>query len=196
MEGWGFRALPCYVVSSQVLGVMCLVLTGVWMGHFHGGYAWDSSKQQFSVHPLCMVMGLVFLYGDGEVADEALTLRTLWLKEHDVIRTSRLCKHLRLLFFLSPYTQAFFCDGTKNTLIPRILRRISDYRSAAGFRIIAPVTDWRVQRNHMCKSGTFWNRIIWQAARAKFRKRTPYRRLEDFWTYSMTSFDNEEDITD
>ncbi|KAG7317368.1 hypothetical protein KOW79_019666 [Hemibagrus wyckioides] len=66
MEGWaGFRALPCYVACSQVLGVVCLVLTGVWMGHYHGGYAWDSSQQQFNVHPLCMVMGLVFLYGDG-----------------------------------------------------------------------------------------------------------------------------------
>ncbi|XP_053469114.1 plasma membrane ascorbate-dependent reductase CYBRD1 isoform X2 [Ictalurus furcatus] len=66
MEGWGgFRTLQCYVVSSQVLGVVCVVLTGVWMGHYHGGYAWDSSQQQFNVHPLCMVMGLVFLYGDG-----------------------------------------------------------------------------------------------------------------------------------
>ncbi|KAI5607294.1 cytochrome b561 [Silurus asotus] len=66
MEGWGrFQTLPCYVAASQVLGVACVVLTGVWMGHYHGGYAWDSSQQQFNVHPLCMVMGIVFLYGDG-----------------------------------------------------------------------------------------------------------------------------------
>ncbi|KAM9493921.1 transmembrane ascorbate-dependent reductase CYB561 isoform 1-T2 [Clarias gariepinus] len=66
MEGWGiFRTLSCYVVSCQVLGVACVVITGVWMGHFHGGYAWDGSQQQFNVHPLCMVIGLVFLYGDG-----------------------------------------------------------------------------------------------------------------------------------
>lgn len=51
---------------SQVLGLASVVLTGVWMGHFKGGFAWDGSEQQFNVHPLCMVLGLVFLQGDGE----------------------------------------------------------------------------------------------------------------------------------
>ncbi|CDQ72958.1 unnamed protein product [Oncorhynchus mykiss] len=35
------------------------------MGSYHGGYAWDGSGQEFNVHPLCMVLGLVFLYGDA-----------------------------------------------------------------------------------------------------------------------------------
>ncbi|XP_076866275.1 transmembrane ascorbate-dependent reductase CYB561 [Brachyhypopomus gauderio] len=61
----GVQTLPWYVVGSQVLGVACIVMTGVWMGHYGGGYAWDGSILQFNVHPLCMVMGLVFLYGDG-----------------------------------------------------------------------------------------------------------------------------------
>lgn len=51
---------------SQVLGLVSVVLTGVWMGHYRGGFAWDGSAQQFNVHPLCMVLGLVFLQGDGE----------------------------------------------------------------------------------------------------------------------------------
>lgn len=51
---------------SQVLGLVSVVLTGVWMGHYKGGFAWDGSAQQFNVHPLCMVLGLVFLQGDGE----------------------------------------------------------------------------------------------------------------------------------
>ncbi|TNM97417.1 hypothetical protein fugu_015573 [Takifugu bimaculatus] len=50
---------------SQVLGLVSVVLTGVWMGQYKGGFAWDGSAQQFNVHPLCMVLGLVFLQGDA-----------------------------------------------------------------------------------------------------------------------------------
>lgn len=51
---------------SQILGLGSVVLIGVWMGHYHGGFAWDGSAYQFNVHPLCMVLGLVFLQGDGK----------------------------------------------------------------------------------------------------------------------------------
>ncbi|XP_030264697.1 LOW QUALITY PROTEIN: transmembrane ascorbate-dependent reductase CYB561 [Sparus aurata] len=53
------------VGASQVLGVTSVVLTGVWMGHYRGGFAWDGSSQEFNLHPLCMVLGLVFLQGDA-----------------------------------------------------------------------------------------------------------------------------------
>lgn len=56
----------CLVGASQVLGLASVVLTGVWMGHYRGGFAWDGSTLEFNVHPLCMVLGLVFLQGDGE----------------------------------------------------------------------------------------------------------------------------------
>uniref|UniRef100_A0A3P9MLI3 Transmembrane ascorbate-dependent reductase CYB561 n=2 Tax=Oryzias latipes TaxID=8090 RepID=A0A3P9MLI3_ORYLA len=50
---------------SQVLGLLSVVLTGVWMGHYRGGFAWDGSAREFNLHPLCMVLGLVLLHGDA-----------------------------------------------------------------------------------------------------------------------------------
>uniref|UniRef100_A0A3P8ZNF0 Transmembrane ascorbate-dependent reductase CYB561 n=1 Tax=Esox lucius TaxID=8010 RepID=A0A3P8ZNF0_ESOLU len=61
----GLGSLPFYVGGTQVLGLACVVITGVWMGSYHGGYAWDGTQQEFNVHPLCMVLGMVFLYGDA-----------------------------------------------------------------------------------------------------------------------------------
>ncbi|XP_031732122.1 transmembrane ascorbate-dependent reductase CYB561 [Anarrhichthys ocellatus] len=56
---------PWLVGASQVVGLAAVVLTGVWMGHFRGGFAWDGSELEFNLHPLCMVLGLVFLQGDA-----------------------------------------------------------------------------------------------------------------------------------
>lgn len=58
-------ALPYYVAFSQLLGLMVVAMTGAWLGLYRGGIAWEGTLQ-FNVHPLCMVIGLVFLQGDGE----------------------------------------------------------------------------------------------------------------------------------
>lgn len=72
------RSMFAWLVgASQVLGLTSVVLTGVWMGHYHGGFAWDGSAQEFNLHPLCMVLGLVFLHGDGEsplITDQFIAL--------------------------------------------------------------------------------------------------------------------------
>ncbi|XP_028311570.1 transmembrane ascorbate-dependent reductase CYB561 isoform X2 [Gouania willdenowi] len=64
----GRTMFACLVGVSQVLGLASVVLTGVWLGQYRGGFAWDASPQEFNLHPLCMVLGLVFLQGDGFVA--------------------------------------------------------------------------------------------------------------------------------
>lgn len=57
--------LSAYVAVSQLLGLTLLAATGAWLGRYRGGVAWQG-QLQFNVHPLCMVLGMVFLQGDGE----------------------------------------------------------------------------------------------------------------------------------
>ncbi|XP_057572523.1 uncharacterized protein LOC130840738 isoform X2 [Hippopotamus amphibius kiboko] len=57
-------ALPYYVAFSQLLGLTVVATTGAWLGVYRGGIAWESALQ-FNVHPLCMIIGLVFLQGDA-----------------------------------------------------------------------------------------------------------------------------------
>ncbi|XP_006532197.1 transmembrane ascorbate-dependent reductase CYB561 isoform X4 [Mus musculus] len=57
-------ALPYYVAFSQLLGLTVVAVTGAWLGLYRGGIAWESSLQ-FNVHPLCMVIGMIFLQGDA-----------------------------------------------------------------------------------------------------------------------------------
>ncbi|XP_065603285.1 transmembrane ascorbate-dependent reductase CYB561 [Cyrtonyx montezumae] len=56
--------LSAYVAVSQLLGLTLLAATGAWLGRYRGGVAWQSPLQ-FNAHPLCMVLGMVFLQGDA-----------------------------------------------------------------------------------------------------------------------------------
>ncbi|XP_076439653.1 putative transmembrane ascorbate-dependent reductase CYB561 homolog [Babylonia areolata] len=57
------------VVVAQVFGLLSVVLVAVWMGHYQGGFAWQSDPtHQFNLHPLFMIIGMVFLYADGILA--------------------------------------------------------------------------------------------------------------------------------
>lgn len=51
---------------SQFIGALAVILVAIWMGRYDGGFAWrDRPEQQFHYHPLFMVIGMVFLYGEG-----------------------------------------------------------------------------------------------------------------------------------
>ena len=52
-------------IAVQVVGLVMVILSGVWMSAYHGGYGWDVTTV-FNYHPLFMTMGMIFLYGDGK----------------------------------------------------------------------------------------------------------------------------------
>lgn len=63
------RYFTWLVLLAQLFGVMAVVLVAVWMGHFQNGFAWQSNPElEFNYHPLFMVIGMIFLYADGESA--------------------------------------------------------------------------------------------------------------------------------
>ena len=43
-----------------------IVMIGVWLNKHLGGFAWDGSNKEFNLHPLCMVCGVIFIYGEGK----------------------------------------------------------------------------------------------------------------------------------
>ncbi len=51
---------------AEVFGVVAVGVTVIWMAHYRGGFAWDGSAKEFNYHPIFMVLGFVFLYGNGK----------------------------------------------------------------------------------------------------------------------------------
>ncbi|VBB33523.1 unnamed protein product [Acanthocheilonema viteae] len=56
------RLFNIIVGASQVFGISAIFLVAIWMANFNGGF---TSGLQFHYHPTFMVMGMIFLAGDG-----------------------------------------------------------------------------------------------------------------------------------
>ncbi|KAI8516179.1 hypothetical protein Bbelb_069920 [Branchiostoma belcheri] len=61
----GMSVLLALLGVVEVLGVAAIAMVCYWAAHYRGGFAWDGSGQQFNWHPVLMVVGLVFLYGNA-----------------------------------------------------------------------------------------------------------------------------------
>ncbi|CAL1273530.1 unnamed protein product [Larinioides sclopetarius] len=66
------------VISSQVVGLLCIALVVRWC-QMYEGFGWEDPKQQFYYHPLLMVLGLVFCYGDAIIIYRVLSFMPKWI---------------------------------------------------------------------------------------------------------------------
>lgn len=64
---FGEKFWPYLVISSQLAGILIVALLLIWLISDLGGFAWDGGFGQFNVHPLCMVLGMVFINGEGKL---------------------------------------------------------------------------------------------------------------------------------
>ncbi|KAL1342513.1 hypothetical protein HN51_029064 [Arachis hypogaea] len=72
----GITAVPfTYVV--HVLGLVAIILVLVWNIHFRGGLAWDADNKNliFNLHPVLMILGLIFLGGEAIISYKSLPLK-------------------------------------------------------------------------------------------------------------------------
>lgn len=61
----GFDVL---LYTTEAVGILLILLVAIWTTHFRGGFSWTSNPGlEFNWHPLLMTIGLVFLYGNGNV---------------------------------------------------------------------------------------------------------------------------------
>lgn len=52
---------------TEFLGAVVVILVIVWTSYYRNGFAWRSAPQlEFNWHPLLMIIGLVYLYGNGK----------------------------------------------------------------------------------------------------------------------------------
>ncbi|XP_028396994.1 cytochrome b561-like [Dendronephthya gigantea] len=88
-------AFACAVTSSQLFGVGAMIMTGIWLSKYQGGFAWDGSTKQFNYHPLFMVIGLVFLN-----AEAMISYRVFRYESKVVVKTVHLCLQTASFIFV------------------------------------------------------------------------------------------------
>ncbi|KAK7083337.1 hypothetical protein SK128_028422, partial [Halocaridina rubra] len=80
---------------TEIIGILCVSLTGVWIGYFRKGFAWRSNPSvEFNWHPFFMVLGLVFLYANG-----ALVYRGFRSERKKKLKVIHMSIHLGAFFF-------------------------------------------------------------------------------------------------
>uniref|UniRef100_A0A915JSC4 Cytochrome b561 domain-containing protein n=1 Tax=Romanomermis culicivorax TaxID=13658 RepID=A0A915JSC4_ROMCU len=104
------QSLRCFSIIfgvSQVFGALAVILVAVWMGNYDGGFGWqDTPKQQFHYHPMFMVIGMLFLYG------EAILIYRLFRHEKKrLTKIAHMVLHSFVFLFFTLALKAVFADN-------------------------------------------------------------------------------------
>jgi cytochrome b-561 len=52
---------------TEACGICLIILVTIWTSYYRDGFSWRSDpKLEFNWHPLLMIIGLVYLYGNGK----------------------------------------------------------------------------------------------------------------------------------
>ena len=56
------------VGTFEFFGLLSIILASIWLGHFQGGFNWsaETPKLEFNYHPLMMILGFIFIHGNGK----------------------------------------------------------------------------------------------------------------------------------
>ena len=52
-------------VAANAFGILSLILVLTWCSSYLGGFGWTNPRTRFNWHPLLMILGFVFFYGNG-----------------------------------------------------------------------------------------------------------------------------------
>ncbi|CAF0841300.1 unnamed protein product [Adineta ricciae] len=69
-------------ICAQIFGVTAVILIGVLLGQYAGGFGWGSNLDKlFNYHPLLMVLGMILFYGDAILVYRVFpNVTKIWIK--------------------------------------------------------------------------------------------------------------------
>ncbi|XP_041054291.1 cytochrome b ascorbate-dependent protein 3 [Carcharodon carcharias] len=81
---------------SLLFGLLCIIFVTTWSKGYRGGFAWDGTAKMFNWHPVCMVTGLVVLYGNAILV---YRLPFTWSSNKLILKSVHATLNLGALFF-------------------------------------------------------------------------------------------------
>ncbi|XP_053209509.1 lysosomal membrane ascorbate-dependent ferrireductase CYB561A3-like isoform X2 [Panonychus citri] len=61
-------AFKLILLFSHLIGILVIVLTILWTNKYLGGYGWAIPSTEFNYHPLFLIIGMVYLYGNSIIS--------------------------------------------------------------------------------------------------------------------------------